>query len=111
MCTTAFSTCSLIQNPGMSANAFQRPMTRNRYSEIRPSKPCPKSTDSRSLLFGIALSLTPFRERGFLCSPLNTPARIIRYQLINLIADGKLKENDNFRRDEFKDGQHFVWKR
>ena len=41
---------------------------------------------------------------------LNTPARVIRYRLINLIADGKLKENEDFRRDEFKDDQHFVWK-
>ena len=41
---------------------------------------------------------------------LNTPARVIRYRLINLIADGKLKETEDFRRDEFKDDQHFVWK-
>jgi hypothetical protein len=41
---------------------------------------------------------------------LNTPARVIRYRLINLIADGKLKENEDFRRDEFKDDQHFIWK-
>ena len=41
---------------------------------------------------------------------LNTPARVIRYRLINLIADGKLKEHDDFRRDDFKDDQHFVWK-
>ena len=41
---------------------------------------------------------------------LNTPARVIRYRLINLIADGKLKEFEDFRRDEFKDDQHFVWK-
>ena len=41
---------------------------------------------------------------------LNTPARVIRYRLINLIADGKLKEKEDFRRDEFKDDQHFVWK-
>lgn len=41
---------------------------------------------------------------------LNTPARVIRYRLINLIADGKLKENEDFRRDEFKDDQHFVWR-
>ena len=41
---------------------------------------------------------------------LNTPARVIRYRLINLIADGKLKEFEDFRRDEFKDDQHFIWK-
>jgi len=41
---------------------------------------------------------------------LNVPARVIRYRLINLIADGKLLENEDFRRDDFKDDQHFVWK-
>jgi N-acetylmuramoyl-L-alanine amidase CwlA len=41
---------------------------------------------------------------------LNVPARVIRYRLIQLIAEGKLKENDDFRRDDFKDEQHFLWK-
>ena len=41
---------------------------------------------------------------------LNVPARVIRYRLINLIAEGKLKENQDFRRDDFKDEQHFIWK-
>lgn len=41
---------------------------------------------------------------------LNTPARVIRYRLINLIAEGKFKEQEDFRRDDFKDDQHFVWK-
>lgn len=41
---------------------------------------------------------------------LNTPARVIRYRLIHLIMEGKLKENDDFRRDDFKDDQHFIWK-
>lgn len=41
---------------------------------------------------------------------LNTPARVIRYRLINLIAEGKFKEHEDFRRDDFKDDQHFVWK-
>lgn len=41
---------------------------------------------------------------------LNVPARVIRYRLIHLIADGKLKEQEDFRRDEFKDDQHFLWK-
>jgi hypothetical protein len=41
---------------------------------------------------------------------LNVPARVIRYRLIQLIAEGKLKETDDFRRDDFKDDQHFVWK-
>jgi hypothetical protein len=41
---------------------------------------------------------------------LNIPARVIRYRLIHLIADGKLKEHEDFRRDDFKDDQHFFWK-
>jgi hypothetical protein len=41
---------------------------------------------------------------------LNTPARVIRNRLINLIAEGRFKEQDDFRRDDFKDDQHFVWK-
>ena len=41
---------------------------------------------------------------------LNAPARVIRYHLINCIADGKLKEGDDFRREDFKDDQNFVWK-
>src|ERR1043166_9707868 len=41
---------------------------------------------------------------------LNIPERVIRYRLVNLIAEGKLKEHEDFRRDDFKDDQHFVWK-
>ena len=41
---------------------------------------------------------------------LNTPERVIRYRLINLIPAGKLKETEDFRRDEFKDDQPFTWK-
>jgi len=41
---------------------------------------------------------------------LNVPARVVRYRLIQLIAEGKLKENEDFRRDEFRDEQHFLWK-
>jgi len=41
---------------------------------------------------------------------LNVPARVIRYRLIHLIAEGKMKENEDFRRDDFKDDQHFLWK-
>jgi hypothetical protein len=41
---------------------------------------------------------------------LNVPARVIRYRLIHLIAEGKLKEQEDFRRDDYKDDQHFVWK-
>lgn len=41
---------------------------------------------------------------------LNVPARVIRYRLVQLIAEGRLKEHDDFRRDDFKDDQHYVWK-
>lgn len=41
---------------------------------------------------------------------LNVPARIIRYRLIQLIAEQKLKEHEDFHRDDFKDDQHFLWK-
>ena len=41
---------------------------------------------------------------------LNVPARVIRYRLIHLIADGKLKEHEDVRSDDFKDDQHFIWK-
>jgi hypothetical protein len=41
---------------------------------------------------------------------LNVPARIIRYRLIQLIAEGKLKEHEDFHRADFKDDQHFLWK-
>ena len=41
---------------------------------------------------------------------LNVPSRVIRYRLIHLIADGKLKEYEDFRRDDFRDDQHFFWK-
>lgn len=41
---------------------------------------------------------------------LNIAARVIRYRLINLIVENKLKEGDDFRRDEYKDDQHYVWK-
>lgn len=41
---------------------------------------------------------------------LNIPERVVRYRLLNLIAEGKLKEHDDFRRDEFKDDFHFVWR-
>ena len=41
---------------------------------------------------------------------LNVPARVIRYRLISLIAEGKLKEHDDFRQDDYRDDQHFVWK-
>jgi hypothetical protein len=41
---------------------------------------------------------------------LNTPARVIRYRLIKLIAENKFKEFEDFRQDDFKDNQHFNWK-
>lgn len=41
---------------------------------------------------------------------LNIPARVIRYRLLHLIAEGKLKEHEDFRREAFKDDRHFNWK-
>lgn len=41
---------------------------------------------------------------------LNVPSRVIRYRFVNLVMDGKLKENDDYRRDDYKDEQHFTWK-
>jgi hypothetical protein len=40
----------------------------------------------------------------------NVPARVIRYRFLQAVADGRLKEGDDFRRDDYKDDQHFVWK-
>jgi len=37
---------------------------------------------------------------------LNVLAHVIRYRLIQLIAEGKMRENENFRRYDFKDDQH-----
>ena len=41
---------------------------------------------------------------------LNVPARVIRYRLIQFIAEQKLKAPDDFRRNDYKDDQHNVWK-
>ena len=42
---------------------------------------------------------------------LNFPARVIRYRLIQPIAERKLKQHEDFRRDKFKDNQYFDWKK
>jgi hypothetical protein len=39
-----------------------------------------------------------------------SPPVLSAYRLIHLIAEGKLKEHEDFRRDDFKDDQHFLWK-
>ena len=41
---------------------------------------------------------------------LNRSARVIRYRLADLIANGKIKEPQDCYREDFKDLQHFVWK-
>ena len=41
---------------------------------------------------------------------MNASERVIRYRLLNLIAEGKLKAGEDFRQEDFKDNQHFVWK-
>jgi hypothetical protein len=38
------------------------------------------------------------------------PARVVRYRFHQLRQEGKLKEGDDFRRDDYVDEQHFVWK-
>ena len=40
----------------------------------------------------------------------NIPSRVVRYRLQKLIVAGKLKEGEDFQREDFKDDQHFVWK-
>jgi hypothetical protein len=40
----------------------------------------------------------------------NIPSRVVRYRLQKLIVEGKLKDGDDFQREDFKDEQHFVWK-
>jgi flagellar motor switch/type III secretory pathway protein FliN len=41
---------------------------------------------------------------------LNLSERIVRYRLLNLIAEGKLKEHEDFRREDFRDDTHFIWR-
>lgn len=41
---------------------------------------------------------------------LDVSARVIRYHLTRLIAAGKLKNEDDYRRDDFKDPLHFEWR-
>jgi hypothetical protein len=38
------------------------------------------------------------------------PARVLRYRFHQLRQDGKLTEGLDYRRDDFVDDQHFVWK-
>ena len=38
------------------------------------------------------------------------PARVLRYKFLQLILSGKLVEGQDYRRDDFVDDQHFVWK-
>jgi hypothetical protein len=40
----------------------------------------------------------------------NIPARVVRYRLSSLIGRGKLQEGEDYRREDFKDDQHFIWK-
>jgi len=38
------------------------------------------------------------------------PARVLRYRFLQLRQDAKLTEGMDFRRDDFVDDQHFIWK-
>lgn len=41
---------------------------------------------------------------------LNIPARVVRYRFHQLVEAQKLAEGDDYRRDEYVDDQHFVWR-
>jgi hypothetical protein len=38
------------------------------------------------------------------------PARVLRYRFLQLRQEAKLAEGVDYRRDDFVDDQHFVWK-
>ena|SRR5438093_6948863 len=38
------------------------------------------------------------------------PARVVRYRFHQLRQEGKLSESADWRRDDYVDDQHFVWK-
>ena len=38
------------------------------------------------------------------------PSRVVRYRLHQLMQAGKLVEGADYRRDDFVDDQHFVWR-
>lgn len=40
----------------------------------------------------------------------DTPARVLRYRFLQLVQSGKLVEGQDYRRDDFVDDQHFVWR-
>ena len=39
----------------------------------------------------------------------DVPARVLRYRFLQLVQGGKLVENQDYRRDDFVDAQHFTW--
>jgi hypothetical protein len=45
-----------------------------------------------------------------LSKEFDLPARVVRYRFHQLRQAGNLKEGDDWRRDEYVDDQHFVWK-
>ncbi len=38
------------------------------------------------------------------------PARVVRYRLLSCLQAGKLHEGEDFRREDYQDERHFVWK-
>ncbi len=40
----------------------------------------------------------------------DVPARVLRYRFLQLVQEAKLVEGQDYRRDDFVDEQHFVWK-
>ncbi len=45
-----------------------------------------------------------------LSKEFDLPARVVRYRFHQLRKEGKLKETEDWRRDDYRDTQHFVWK-
>jgi hypothetical protein len=60
-------------------------------------------TTSLSNFLRVTILTMEFVTIHDLSRELNVPARVIRYRLIHLIAEGKLKKHKGFRQDDFKD--------
>lgn len=41
---------------------------------------------------------------------LDVSARVIRYHLARLVTTGKLKQDEDYRQEDFKDPLHFEWR-
>jgi hypothetical protein len=52
----------------------------------------------------------PFLTLHELSLQFDIPVRVLRYRLRQLLQENKLVEGDDYRRDDFVDETHFVWK-